>query len=123
MAEDPVIVSLCCNYGGNGMATGRVQRIEADGVTAEFDAFEPEDSPALPKCSILTNPLTLFIGHVRIPISGHQNWYGNWCWDAVWMARKDARRLLAYLIGKRGWDVTEYPVETDLLPLLDSKSK
>lgn len=57
---------------------------------------------------------------VRIGLSVFRAWdhtphVGNVCWDEVSMSRKEARRLVAYLM-KRGWQLMGGPTRSDLYP-------
>jgi hypothetical protein len=47
--------------------------------------------------------------------SAHVPHVGNLCWDGVRMPRKEARRLIAYLLY-RGWQLTSGPTQSDLYP-------
>jgi hypothetical protein len=38
-------------------------------------------------------------------IKGHKQWYGNWCWDVVWMHPKPAADFLNYLKTLSSWSV------------------
>jgi len=41
---------------------------------------------------------------VNFKIGRHDEWVGNWCWDAVWMDFKETLRLCR-LLKKKQWEV------------------
>lgn len=41
----------------------------------------------------------LQFGRLRLAVNGYQDWVGNWCWSAVWLPYREAKRALVYLRG------------------------
>lgn len=108
-----MIVSLCMND-ERGLPRGRVCMVEFGDGEVEMDSgLAMENSN--PACSIDDAAHRLRVGHCTYPIQGSRSHVGNIAWNAVSMARNDARRLVLYLL-KRGFTITGAWVETDLAP-------
>jgi hypothetical protein len=91
--EGVVVVALCCNDSDNGLPTGHVSAVECDGC----ELTGPNWNGRGPV--VRYNADRVKIGRHWYPVYHHQMWWGNWCWDAVWMPVADARLLLARLLA------------------------
>jgi hypothetical protein len=104
-----ITVMLCVNDPANGMDTGRVSNIN---ISMSADGIELEGCEPGPRWSIVTKMRgPIRTAKVRISrrtfnISSHQNWVGNWCWDAVMMPIDEVVRLLNYLRDSGEWQCT-----------------
>jgi hypothetical protein len=102
------IVSIACNNPDNGIFMGR------------FDAMHYGDEQDVEITSKFWGSRAGFgvrylegetsDGQGRIRISRRvfrykreKEWFGNWCWNALWMERREARRLLRYLRDSGKW--------------------
>lgn len=90
------IVSIACNNPDNGHFMGR------------FDAMHYGDDQEVEiACRFWGSRAGMRItyfgdGKVRIgrrmfAYQREKEWFGNWCWNGLWMTRKEARRLLRYV--------------------------
>lgn len=117
-----VFVSLCVNDPDNGQDTGRVcaVHVDDDGETIELETgwLRDSDNPTYAIERVLKGGMQcarVRVGRHTYWIGGYRQWYGNWCWDAVTMTRREARRLIVNLLA-RGFTVTAGPVGSELLP-------
>lgn len=100
---DSVIVSVAVNCPDNGQFDGRCTAIEYNDMELRHDDW-------LRGCAFA------YLGNGYIRVSrrlfktvGGKEWYGNWCWDAVAMERKEARRLLRYIRDSGHWHCESAP--------------
>jgi len=94
-----MIISICCNDPANGSFTGRLLCVDYASMELCYNNWYNGRG-----CSVS------FKGDDRVRISRRlftyaerKIWYGNWCWDALTMERKEARRLLRYLHDSGCW--------------------
>lgn len=94
------LISFACNHPDNGNFCGR----------ADFIHYADSDLELYGNCSVR------YLDDGRIRISRKvftylrlKEWFGNWCWDAVWMQRAEARRLLRYLKDSKTWHAEAGP--------------
>jgi hypothetical protein len=88
------LVSFACNDYRNGSAKGYFEQIECVGLQLD----SPWHGRYL-KCEATERHVV--VGARRWwRTGGIVPWYGNWCWDAVWMTWKDAAELLTFVRGK-----------------------
>jgi hypothetical protein len=96
------VVSIACNHPDNGHFMGR------------FDALHYGDDQDMEVSSrswgSRTGARVTYLGDGRIRISRRifrymreKEWFGNWCWNALWMEPREARRLLRYLRDSGNW--------------------
>jgi hypothetical protein len=96
------LISIACNHPDNGNFTGR------------FDALHYGDDQDLEVTSKFygsrAGASVTYLGEGRVRISRRvftfersKEWFGNWCWNALWMERREARRLLRYLRDSDQW--------------------
>jgi len=91
---------LATNDPDNGNDTGRVSCVEIHPSATERPALRLECVRHEPTCSVrlsLEKVPYVRIGHKTFPIGGHRDWYGNWCWRAVWVRRDVAARMANHL--------------------------
>lgn len=96
------LISVACNDPDNGNFVGRFTTLHyGDDQDMEVECRYYGSRAG---CSIR------YLGDGRVRISRRifrfkreKEWYGNWCWNALWMPRKEARRLLRYLRSKSDW--------------------
>lgn len=96
-----VTIMIACNNPRNGTFQGYVEDVcleLPDGESVELNG-------SYSRVRFLhENPPRMAISGVKfVPIS-HQEWVGNWCWDAVTVNSEDARRILNAL-KRRRWKV------------------
>lgn len=122
MSDTDVFVSLCVNDPDNGMDTGRccAVHVSDDGEDIELETgnLRDADNPTFAIERRMFRGMQcakVRIGRHSYWIGGYRQWYGNWCWDAVSMSRREARRLIRNLLA-RGFTVTAAPLDTELLP-------
>jgi hypothetical protein len=56
------------------------------------------------------------VGHCRLKARNHHSHVGNIAWDRVEMPRSEVKRMLRYLLEKRGWSLNYGPEKSDLYP-------
>lgn len=56
------------------------------------------------------------VGHCKLKARNHHPHVGNICWDRVEMPPNEVRRMLGYLLTKRGWSLVSGPLHSDLIP-------
>lgn len=93
---DTVFVMFCCNDHRNGMPTGRIDALEAEGVCH-----------LVGNASYRENGRSVKIGRFTYPLeSGIGAWVGNWCWNGARMQVSVLAALLERL-RQDGWDCEE----------------
>lgn len=97
------IVSLACNDPDNGNFCGRLVMVEYNEMELTHDHWGRGCSVSFP------DERTVKVSRRRFHIQGRKNWYGNWCWDAVHMTTKEARRLIRYLRAMGHWHCESGP--------------
>lgn len=102
-ARKLIRIDFACNDPDNGCFVGRVCQIQLAGEVLELEAAQWTG------LSFRGCP-TIGFGQRAVTVSGRTwptvrrtRWYGNWCWDAVWMLHPDALQFLAWLHGRRQW--------------------
>lgn len=100
-----MIVSLCINDHRNGQFQGSCDCVnvcpedDTDGV--EIDCYH--------RFAFLDGS-RFRLGRRVFTYTGHQGWYGNWCWDTFRMKIAETVRLLEYL-RQHGADIQCGPAE------------
>ena len=95
-----VLVMLATNDPSNGNDTGCVSCVEIHIGSNLGSALRLECVRREPTCAVrcsLEKVSYVRIGRKTFPISVHRNWYGNWCWRAVWVRRDVAARMANHL--------------------------
>ena len=103
-----VQIDFACNDPDNGAFAYEVAGIQykfADGEYAEIE-------PVIWGTYRFTDRATS--GHIRIHRRKYRyqrmkDWYGNWCWNAYWLPRNEAKRLLKDLRDSGRWRCTCAP--------------
>jgi hypothetical protein len=96
------LISIACNHPDNGFFMGR------------FDAAHygnDQDTEITSKYYGCRGGMGVrYLGDGKIRISRRvfrfereREWFGNWCWNALWMEHAEARRLLRYLMASKKW--------------------
>jgi len=96
------IISIACNHPDNGLFMGR------------FDAMHYGDDQDMEIASRFWGSRAgmgvRYLGDGKIRISHgvfeyerEKEWFGNWCWNGLWMERGEARRLLRYIRDSDKW--------------------
>ena len=102
-ARSLVRIDFACNDPDSGTFIGRVSQIQLAGDVLELEAV---------RWNLLSfrGCPTIRFGQRAVTLSGktwptvrRTGWYGNWCWDAVWMLPADALDFLAWLHRGRRW--------------------
>ena len=105
-----VLVMLATNDPSNGNDTGCVSCVEIHIGSNLGSALRLECVRREPTCAVrcsLEKVSYVRIGRKTFPISVHRNWYGNWCWRAVWMCNDAAARMVNHLRAMDKFDVEE----------------
>lgn len=92
-------VDLCCNDPDNGMALDKIDAIEvhlSDETDYEIKVVDFEMSWEVQS----DRNKRIKLGDRIYPIHGYREWYGNWCWNRIWMAPADVVTLLNYLVSR-----------------------
>ena len=87
----PIVVSVACNHPDNGGFEGRATAIHLPDGALELETVNIAGVNFKELCGAIR------IMRRRFPVLGSQDWYGNWCWNAYTMNRRDVVRLLVYL--------------------------
>jgi hypothetical protein len=98
-----VIVSVCCNDPDNGLFAGRLWRVDYADMELSHDDWERGCAFSYHEPNVIKVSRRLFIYKQR------KEWFGNWCWDALWMSRDEARRLVRYLCDSGVWSCEAGP--------------
>lgn len=104
MSTTDVCVMFACNSDRNGVFLGRCDAVHIDDECIRLHG------PWLRLTEPTKDRPWLRFGRRRFGTLGWKEWVGNWCWNAAWMSRDEARRLVAYAL-KRGFDAEENPLE------------
>lgn len=96
------VLNFCCNDHRNGIFAGRVDHIsyefcEGWDLLELYSVHEHGSLMAYPSDGVIK------IARRKFRIVGHKEWYGNWCWNAAAMRRREAHRLLRYLFDLGTW--------------------
>src|SRR5690348_12236704 len=92
-AHEMTLISIACNNPDTGHFTGRFSALHyGDDQDMELQHMDWYGGVRI---------TYLDDGKVRISrrifeYEREKEWYGNWCWNAFWMRRSEARRLLRY---------------------------
>jgi hypothetical protein len=89
------IVAICCNHHENGNFAGRCDSVTYD----DLDLVSALKGAC--RFSLLSGNRFRLSRRVFSYVRSKE-WFGNWCWDAFWMERREAHRLVAYL-RQSGW--------------------
>jgi len=100
--EGLTLVSIACNHPDNGFFMGR------------FDSMHYGADQDMEVCSKYWGSRAGFgvryVGDGLIRISRRtfrfereKEWFGNWCWNALWMPHDQARALLRYMRDSGKW--------------------
>lgn len=114
-------VHLCCNDPDNGVPLGRADCVEFH--AGKFDARcvctylrslteTGVKVTVVPTRSAPANRMAthfMRFGRERVFVLDYRTHYGNWCWDAAWIAGVDALRLANYLTRLKHWHCEEGP--------------
>jgi len=94
-----IAVDLCCNDPDNGTPLDKIAAIEVS-LSDEFDnTFKVVDFEMVWEVQP-DRSSRLKLGDRIYPIHGYREWYGNWCWNRIWLAPADLLTLLNYLISR-----------------------
>jgi hypothetical protein len=97
------VVAVCCNHPDNGQFTGRCDSVTYD----ELDLVAGSKG----NCTFRVLPGgRLRISRREFRFLGCKEWFGNWCWNAYRMRRKEAHRLVGYL-REIGWACEGGPIK------------
>lgn len=101
-ARGPLVrVDFCCNDPDSGSFEGRVNQIQVGGETVLALEARRWSGLSLSGCPSLAFGQQEFrLAGKRWATCGRTSWYGNWCWDAVWMREQTARQFLVWLHGR-----------------------
>jgi hypothetical protein len=115
-------LELCCNNPDNGMPLGRASAVEfhagnfdARCVLTHFTLNDYRDGvklTLLPTRPVPANRMAthlLRFGREKTFVLEYRGHFGNWCWDAAWIAGVDALRIANYLMRLKGWRCEEAP--------------
>jgi len=94
-----ITVMLCTNDPDNGIDTGRCCAVNISCHEDSID-LECQYGDWSPRCTDI--PGGIRFARRKFKATGHQNWVGNWCWDAVQMEPSEALRFANYL-RELGW--------------------
>jgi hypothetical protein len=101
------LISIACNNPDNGHFTGHFSALH----------YGNDQDTELQHADFLRGPRVTYLGDGRVRLSRRifeyereKEWYGNWCWNALWMRPEEARRLLRYLRESGGWHCEGGPV-------------
>jgi len=94
------LISIACNNPDNGHFRGRCDSIHY-GNSQDLELQHGDWYRGV-------NVRYLGGGKIRIcrrvfRFEREKEWYGNWCWNALWMKQDEARRLLRYLRESGRW--------------------
>jgi hypothetical protein len=100
--EAMTLISIACNHPDNGHFIHRF---------ASLHYGDEQDMEIVHKfCGPRSGVSIKYLGDYRVRISHRiftfqreKEWFGNWCWNAFWMERREARRLLRYLRDSGSW--------------------
>jgi hypothetical protein len=99
----PVRVDVACNDPDSGIFAGRVPQIQIADVGTGDILLELDAHSWDPLSSRITGvryreaPGEFVLAGKRWPVLRRKEWYGNWCWNACWMADQQARAFLVWL--------------------------
>lgn len=114
-------IELCCNDPDNGNPVGAACAIRFSGSGADVGAncvntlwgggdikigLVPVEN-SCPGNNYASHKLQ--IGRVKIFCFEYRGWFGNWCWDAAWIAGVDALAIANYLERLKYWHCEEGP--------------
>lgn len=85
-------LDVCCNDPDNGIFAHQADALHVDTWDGESIEFEAR-SLRLPRFS--ERPGAIRICRRNWPILASTEWYGNWCWNAYWLAPGTLLDLLA----------------------------
>ncbi len=94
-------VDFQCNDPDNGIFAGRVSQIQVgaeEALQLEANRWSGLSLSGCPSISFGQQAVTL--SGKRWPTVRRTGWYGNWCWDAVWMREQTLRQFLVWLHGR-----------------------
>jgi hypothetical protein len=96
-------VSLACNDPDNGIFSGRLLMVEYNGMELTHDHW------GVGVAISFLDERTIRVSRRQFAVNWRKSWYGNWCWEAVGMPRKEAHRLVAYLRESGDWHCESAP--------------
>lgn len=94
MHEAPARLRLdvACNDPDNGLFAGRAEQLEVE--TWDKHRIELDARGRAPSFTEVPRGIRL---HRRVwPVLESKDWYGNWCWNAYWLAPDDLLGLLSF---------------------------
>lgn len=96
------LISIACNHPDNGLFIGRCDAIHY----GNDQDMELQHASWGARGGVAVR----YLGDGRIRICRRvftferdKEWFGNWCWNALWMTHAEARRLLRYLREMGNW--------------------
>lgn len=96
-----VRVDFCCNDPDSGSFEGRCSQIQVGDETLLALEANSWSGFSFSRCPSLAFGQQEFrLSGRRWATCGRRGWYGNWCWDAVWMREQTARQFLVWLHGR-----------------------
>ena len=104
MNPNHVLVHLALNDWRNGAPQGYalgLQIADRDGdIALALDTVTGDSGPV---CRVDQRLWRVKLGYHWYAIKGYRQWYGNWCWDAVWMEPSTAADLLNQARASKWW--------------------
>jgi hypothetical protein len=118
-------IELCCNDPDNGNPLGAACAIEFSGngqdvagsakvVNTLIGGGDVRMSRKVCENSCPANryaKYVLRIGRLKVFCFEYREWFGNWCWDAAWIAGADAVGVANYLTRLKYWHCEYAPSE------------
>lgn len=101
-----ITLNFACNDPDNGNFTGRFDRMEVDGGDLHME-FECGCHPS--QGVRIRFEEVAKIGRKKIQYLQYKNWYGNWCWDAIWVRWPEALEVINYVGTLKHWRMVDGP--------------
>jgi hypothetical protein len=102
-------LDVCCNDPDNGLFVGRADGLQLttwDDALIELETRYWECGPRFTEKSG-----TIRIARRTWPILAAKEWYGNWCWNAYWLAPTTLLDLLSTVKKARQFHCTNAPTQ------------
>ena len=106
--KDHAQFDFACNDPDNGLFDYTVRGIHYKIDNTDYAEFEPK------RWTTYRFSDRSISGHIRIHRRKYRyvylkDWFGNWCWNAYWLPRSEAKRLLIDLRASGYWKCTCAP--------------
>ena len=96
------LISIACNNPDNGHFIGRFHAIHYGNDQDMEITCRYWGSRAGARVTYLDDK-RVRISRRIFRFEREKEWFGNWCWNALWMEHKEARRLIRYLRESGTW--------------------